>query len=456
MSAPAAPAPTIDTAADAPPVPATRALLRRILQLAAPTTALALLQVGAQLVETALAARQGIAALAGWAVLLPFALLMVQMSTGAMGGGVAAAVARALGARRIDEATALVRHALVIALAGGALFALGVPLLAALLLERVAGADAAALALPYALWTFGAGAVPTWLVNTLAAILRGAGRHGLAARALALLWLGYPPAAWALAGPAGFGLVGIGMAFALVSWTAAVAMAWVVWRGGAGFAPTLHGPLAMPLFKRILSVGAIACLMAAIANLTTVLVTAQLRTYGTAAVAAYGISARLEFLVIPVAFGVGSALTALVGHATGAGDWATARRIAWIGGALALAVTGAAGLAVHLAPLTFAHLFTSDAAVAGIAAQALAIIGPAFGGFGIGMAMYFAAMGARRMAWPMAAALSRITLAVGGGWLLAGPLDMGIAGHFWGVALGISVYGVVSASGVRKQNWQGA
>jgi Na+-driven multidrug efflux pump len=47
-------------------------------------------------------------------------------------------------------------------------------------------------------------------------------------------------------------------------------------------------------------------------------------------VAAYGISARMEFLVIPLAFKVGSALTALVGGATGARDWK-----AWPGGLLA-------------------------------------------------------------------------------------------------------------------------
>ncbi len=58
------------------PPPSNADLLRRILALAAPTTAVALLQVVAQLVETWLAARQGTAALAGWAVVLPLALLL--------------------------------------------------------------------------------------------------------------------------------------------------------------------------------------------------------------------------------------------------------------------------------------------------------------------------------------------------------------------------------------------
>lgn len=448
---PATPSPS--PAAAASPAPTNAALFARILRLAGPTTAVALLQVAAQLVETALAARQGTAALAAWAVLLPLALLMQQMSVGAMGGGVASAIARALGAGRREEASALVRHALVIALVAGGVFALGVPAAAGAMLGGVAGAEAAHVGVPYALWLFGAGALPVWLANTLASVLRGAGRHALAARVLALQWVAYVPLAWLCAEPAGLGLGGIGLAFALISWGAAGVMGFVVWRGGAGFVPSLRGAIAPPLFGRILSVGAVACALAAVANLTTVLVTAQLRAHGAAAVAAYGISARLEFLIIPISFGVGSALTALVGHAAGAGDWRTARRTAWIGGGLAFAVTGAAGAAVALFPHGFAALFTRDAAVVAIAAQALSIIGPAYGGFGLGMAMYFAAMGAHRMRWPIAAALARIALAAGVGWLLAVPLGLGLAGHFAGVALGITAYGVVAAAGVRPAVW---
>uniref|UniRef100_UPI0022EA3BB7 MATE family efflux transporter n=1 Tax=Falsiroseomonas oryzae TaxID=2766473 RepID=UPI0022EA3BB7 len=98
--------------------PGTR--LRAILALAAPTAFVSLLQVAAQLFETWLAARQGTAALAGWAVVLPFALLMQMMSAGAMGGGVVSAIARALGGGRREEAAALVLHAALIALAAAA------------------------------------------------------------------------------------------------------------------------------------------------------------------------------------------------------------------------------------------------------------------------------------------------------------------------------------------------
>jgi Na+-driven multidrug efflux pump len=441
------------TASPAEPAPV---LLRRILALAAPTTALALLQVASQLIETGLAARQGTAALAGWAVLLPFVLLLQQTSTGAMGGGVVAAVARALGGQRHDEARALVLHAVLIAVVAGLGFALVVSAIAAPMLAAVAGTAAAEAGAPYAWWLFGLGAVPMWLANTLASVLRGAGRHALAARTLALMWIGIPLASWLLAEPAGFGLAGLGAAYALVSWLAALVMAAVVQRGGAGFVPDWHIRPTRALFVRILAVGAVASALAAVANLTTIAVTAQLRHHGTAAVAAYGVAARLEFVVVPLAFGVGSALTALVGRAVGAGDWALARRIAWIGAALAFAVTGVLGLAVGFFGRGFARLFTHDAAVVAIAAQALAWTGPAFAGFGLGMAMYFASMGAGRMRWPVAAALARFGIAVGGGGWLANGLGLGIEGHFIGVALGISAYGVITAASVRTGVWPGA
>jgi len=426
--------------------------LRAILALAAPTALVSLIQVAAQLFETWLAARGGTAALAGWAVVLPFALLMQMMSAGAMGGGVVSAVARALGGGRPAEASALVLHAALIALGAAVLFAVPLAIFPRTVLGWVGGAQAAEAAAAYSVWLFGAGALPAWMVNTLASVLRGGGRHALAARVLLLAWVAYPPAAWVLAEPLGMGLAGLGAAFAAVFWVAALVMGLVVLRGGAGFAPRLRMAPSRAMFGRILSVGLVACALAAVANLTTVLVTARLASHGPAVVAAYGISARLEFLMIPIAFGIGSALTALVGRAAGAGDWAEARRIAWTGAAVAFVFAGACGLAVAALPGTFAGAFTTDAEVAAIAARALRIIGPAYAGFGLGMAMYFASQGAGRMEWPVAAALSRFAIAVGGGALLIGP--MGLEGQFLAVALGLTAYGALTASGVRAGVWR--
>ena len=69
------------------------------------------------------------------------------------------------------------------------------------------------------------------------------------------------------------------------------------------------------------------------------------------------------------------------------------------------------------------------------------------------MALYFASMGAGRMAWPVAAACraSRSRSAAAGCWRdVAG---FGLDGQFLAVALGITAYGVVTALGVRRRVW---
>lgn len=430
-------------------------LLCRIFALAAPTSLAVVLQVIALLAETWLAARQGTLALSAWVVVMPFTQLMGQMSAGAMGGGVVSAVARTLGAGKREEAAALVTHALLIALGAAGVFVLGLAVFPHAVLGAIAGPDLAALAAPYAIWAFGLGAIPFWLTNTLASVLRGAGRHGLAARVLVSGWACFPPLAWLCMEVWGMGLAGAGLAFGLVWCVAAVVMGVVVLRGGAGFTPVLLVRPRWVLFWRILSVGLVGCLLATLSNLTAILLTAQLAPYGVAAVAAYGVAARMEFMMIPLVFGLGSAMTALVGRAVGAGDWETARRTAWAGGLVAFGLASTAGLIAALAPGWVAARFTADPAVVAVATRALAIMGPAFGGFGLGMALYFASLGAGRMRWPMLAGSSRITLAAGGGWVLAHPLGFGMDGYFLGAALGITAYGAFTAAAVRAGVWPG-
>jgi Na+-driven multidrug efflux pump len=64
----------------------------------------------------------GADALAGVSLAFPLVMLMQTMSAGGMGGGVSAAVARALGAGRRRDADALGFHALLIAIVMGAGF----------------------------------------------------------------------------------------------------------------------------------------------------------------------------------------------------------------------------------------------------------------------------------------------------------------------------------------------
>ena len=66
--------------------------------------------------------RLGLDALAGLALVFPLLMLMQQMANMAMGGAIAAAIARAIGAGRREDAASLVVHALSIAAGAAALF----------------------------------------------------------------------------------------------------------------------------------------------------------------------------------------------------------------------------------------------------------------------------------------------------------------------------------------------
>src|SRR3954453_13450051 len=93
-----------------------------LLQLAAPNILVMLAQAATGLIETFWVSRLGTDALAGMALVFPGFMMMQMLSGGAMGGGIASAIARALGARRREDADALVLHAIIINVALGLMF----------------------------------------------------------------------------------------------------------------------------------------------------------------------------------------------------------------------------------------------------------------------------------------------------------------------------------------------
>ena len=90
--------------------------------------------------------------------------------------------------------------------------------------------------------------------------------------------------------------------------------------------------LTREMFFDILRVGALASFSPLQTVLTVLILTRLVAGFGTEALAGYGIGARLEFLLVPIAFAVGVACVPMVGMAIGARDVARARRVAWTGG----------------------------------------------------------------------------------------------------------------------------
>src|ERR1700756_1802077 len=91
--------------------------------------------------ETSYIGRLGVESLAAMALVFPFVMLTMTMSGGAMGGGVASAIARALGAGDVDRASTLAGHALLIGVCFGLSFMLGMLIFGPALLVLLGGRD---------------------------------------------------------------------------------------------------------------------------------------------------------------------------------------------------------------------------------------------------------------------------------------------------------------------------
>ncbi len=79
----------------------------------------------------------------------------------------------------------------------------------------------------------------------------------------------------------------------------------------------------------------------------------------------------------------------------------------------------------------------------------LRIVGPTFGLFGLGLALYFAAQGAGQLTLPLLAGFGRLVLAVGGGWLAIFWLQAGLPWLFAAVGVAFVAFGLVQALAVK-------
>ena len=373
--------------------PRTRLLLEApiaptLLRLAAPNVLVMLAQAGSGLIETYFVGKLGTDALAGMALVFPVVMLMQMTSAGAMGGGIASAIARALGARRRGDADALVLHALAIAGVFSLLFTVAV----------VGGGR--------------------WLYT----------RMGGTGGAMALL-------AFYLGG--------------------SVVLAAYLWSPRSLLRPSLaHIRFRWALFADILRVGLVGTVSTVATNLAIGVTTALVGGFGTAAIAGYGTASRLEYLLVPLVFGLGAPLLAMVGTCIGAGQRDRALRATWIGAALAFGMTSAIGLGAALFPVAWLSLFDTDPAMLAAGAQYLRTVGPVYGFFGLGLVLYFASQGAGRLVWPVIGNIARLAVAVTGGWL-ALRWGGGLGSVFAAQAAALVLYGLVNAWAVAGGAWFG-
>jgi len=430
-------------------------ILPTLFRLAAPNVMNLLAIAGMITFDGLFLGRLGPDALAGVSLAFPFVMLIQHTAASGMGGAVSSAIARALGAGKRDVADALAFHAFVLALGLAAAFS-AVLLAATPFVFRWMGGHGEMLsaALAYGHVTFG-GAVSICMLNLLGNAVRGTGNMGLPAAVIVgaviahvlispvlifglgpLPALGPAGAGWGLIGP--FGVGGIVLAAYLHSPRSLVTLSF---RGAR---------LQWRLFADILRVGVPGVLNTTITNLSVVLLTGIAGNLGRDVAIGYAMGARLEYILIPLAFGFGTATVAMVGTNWGAGKYDRAYRIAWTGGATVGVACAAIGLIAALFPQLWMGLFTDDGEIVRVGASYLQIVGPIYGLYGAGMALYFATQGFGNVVWTVTANAVRLLVSAGSALVAARWLDLGVTAVFVGIAGGFCAYAALTSVAVLR------
>jgi len=358
--------------------------------------------------------RLGDDAIAAVALVFPIALIMITVVSGGLGTGVAAGIARALGAGRPADACAVAEHAFVItalvSIAGIVATELGVGAL-----FRFMGGRAAVLeqATQFARVLFG-GLLITFTVGTFDSILRGTGNVRIPALC-SVLSLGLQIVLTPLfMFTAGLGLIGAPLATLTGQFIGLMPRLVYVFGGRAHFLPRiLPHQLSARHMREILRIGVPASLSAGLNYIALVILTGAVARFGDHYLAAFGLGTRLDFLLFSLGFGVATAALTLIGMASGAGRSDLITHYVMQSALVACAVVAVPALLVTWKPELWIGLFTSAADIGAVGASYFHYVGPSYLFVVTSMVVGSAFQGVGRATVPLTVMVVRVALVVG-------------------------------------------
>jgi len=178
-------------------------------------------------------------------------------------------------------------------------------------------------------------------------------------------------------------------------------------------------------------------------------------TFGAEAVAGYTIGIRIIIFALLPSWGLSNAAATMVGQGLGAGKPERAERAVWLAAFYNMLFLGTVGLAFVLLADSIVLLFTTDPAVAPVAAQCLRVISYGFLFYAYGMVLTQSFNGAGDTWTPtwlnlLCFWLWEIPLA----WVLSHQVGLGPQGAFLAVTAAFSTLAVVSAVLFRRGRWK--
>lgn len=427
-------------------------------RLAAPNVLAMFVTLATSMAEAFYVGQLGTTALAGLALAFPMMMLSMMISGGSIGGAISGAVAQRLGAGDKYGAELISVHAIILSLLLAALFSAGFLMFGPAIYAGLGGrGDALTAALAYSN-VFYAGCFTMWLAMTLNSVIRATGNMKVAANSMmlgslfqvivgAIFVFGFGPfPATGISGAAIGGVVGYSIS--------AMFQIWFLTKRSENLTLHLKGIRFQPtLITDLLRVGVLASISPVSSVATVIVITGTMARFGDDVLAGYGIGARMEFLMIPLIFGIGSASITMVGAHFGAGEHKRALKIGWTAALSAGLLSGAVGIALAIWPSAWADLFSDSEVVREACRAYLRIVGPFYAFFGLGLCLYFASQGARKMFWPVMGAALRLAVVVIGGVVLGGQTDSTATDFFILIAAAMAAYGLLTAAAIKLGAW---
>ena len=430
-----------------------------LIRMSAPNTIAFFIQSLVVLTEVWFISKLGTNSLAAVALAFPLLMITQTMSGGALGGAITSAIARSMGANDIDRVEKLIWHSVVISL-GGALIFLILFLFFGNQLLFLLGGRGEILQESYAYCSvlFFGGAL-LWLSGSLSAVLRGMGNMRFPATLMVIAssfqvvlsggfilgWFGFPK-------------LGVPGAAVAVLITSAIMVTVILIKLQSNSVPASlkreKFQLRKSLFDNIFEVAIPASVSPLLTVGTILVLTGLVGTFGTEALAGYGIGSRVEFLMIPLIFGIGTAMTSIVGANIGAKEIIRAEKVGIYGGSTAGIISVFIGLTLALFPESWIQFFTNDPKAFEVTKQYIQLVGPFYIFQGVGLSLYFASQGANAMKWPTIATIIRFLVASIGGAISVYWLGLGIESIFISSSVAMTIFGIMIFVSIKRGAWR--
>ena len=437
----------------------TKPIIPLLIRMSAPNTIAFFIQSLVVLTEVWFISRLGTNSLAAVALAFPLLMITQTMSGGALGGAITSAIARSMGADDIEKAERLIWHSIIISL-GGAISFLILFLLFGKQLLFLLGGRGEILQESYAYCSIlFFGGILLWLSGSLSAVLRGMGNMRFPATLMVITSLiqvilsgGF------ILGWFGFPRLGVPGAAVAVLISSAMMVTVILFKLRSKSIPASlrkeRFQLRKILFDNIFEVAIPASLSPLLVVGTILVLTGLVGRFGTEALAGYGIGSRVEFLMIPLIFGIGSAMTSIVGANIGALNIDIAEKVGILGGSTAGFVSIVIGLTLAAFPEAWIQFFTDDIKAFEVTKKYIQIVGPFYIFQGIGLSLYFASQGANAMKWPTIATIARFIIACAGGGISVYWLDLGIESIFISSSAAMAIFGLMIFISIKKGAWR--